>query len=126
MRPGLVVLAPVLLAACGRGMPEDGAPPAVHVAPAAVAPSASTRPAATERDRVALNGETRPVVAAPAAEGPRVYASALRTWIVDKPSPHAERLGYLRAGASSPTGRVAGTDGCPGGWYPVVPSGFVC
>jgi hypothetical protein len=125
MRPvvGSFVLLP--LAACGRGMPDDGAPPAAHVAKAA-APSASVSPPATERDRVALSGESRAATTRAVATGPRVYASALRTWVYEKPTSRAERLGYLRAGASSPTGPMAGNEGCPGGWYPVVPSGFVC
>jgi hypothetical protein len=126
MRPllGLLVVAP--LAACGRRVGDDGAPPAVHVAPVAPASSRATVAVATERDRVSLSGVTRAPAAVTAATGPQVYASALRTWVFEKPSPRAERLGYLRAGASSPIGPVAGNEGCPGGWYPVVPSGFVC
>jgi hypothetical protein len=124
MREGIVLLAVGLVAGCGRGVDDDAAPPALHLSPAGT-PLASATPPATERDRVALNGTTR-TAPAPESAGPRVYASALRTWIYDKPSPRAERLGYLRAGASASTGPVAGNEGCPGGWYPVAPGGFVC
>jgi hypothetical protein len=55
-----------------------------------------------------------------------VYAKALRAWVFDKPSAGATRIGYLRAGASSATPGPAGNDGCPGGFYPVEPHGFVC
>jgi hypothetical protein len=116
----------VLLAGCGRGADDTGAPPAAHLAPATVPAGSATLPAATERDRVALNGTTRALPPAAKNDGPRVHSSALRTWIYDKPSSRAERLGYLRAGASMPTGPVAGNEGCPGGWYPVAPGGFVC
>jgi hypothetical protein len=125
MRPVLGPFALLPLVACGRGTPDDGAPPAVHLAPVA-APSQSARVVESERDRVGLNGETRARAEANAQAGPRVYASALRTWVFEKPSPRSERLGYLRAGASTPTGPMAGNEGCPGGWYPVLPSGFVC
>src|SRR5688572_19600570 len=118
MRPGLGLLVVVPLTACGRDVPDDGAPPAAHLTPIATASSGATAVVATERDRVSLSGVTRASAASVPATGPRVYASALRTWVFDKPSPRAERLGYLRAGASSPIGPLAGNDGCPGGWYP--------
>jgi hypothetical protein len=68
-----------------------------------------------------------PTVPVPAADGPKLGSTANRTLIVDRPNAKARQLGYLHAG-----GRVArsekpyGTDGCPGGWYPVRPRGFVC
>ncbi len=114
----------VAVLSCNRSR-DDGA-----VASLALGPRASASPVAhvepTERDRVTLGGQAKPAAPPDARPGPRVYASSLRAWIYDKPSRGGERLGYLRAGASSPTGPVAGTDGCSGGWYPVVPEGFVC
>jgi hypothetical protein len=92
------------------------------------ASSASARPAPlpSERDRVTLDGATRPAPVAPSA-GPRIYAKALRAWVHEQPSSRAARIGYLRAGASSPTrAQAGGTEGCAGGWYPVEPRGFVC
>ena len=49
------------------------------------------------------------------------------TWIYDAPRPGAAPIGYLRFGAvigrwSEPESR----SGCTGGWYRVVPEGFVC
>ena len=75
-----------------------------------------------------LNGEGRPASVTVIAPGqPRIYSRALRTWVHEAPSKDSAQIGYLRAGASSPTGaEPAGRDACPGGWYPVVPRGFVC
>lgn len=57
----------------------------------------------------------------------RIYARALRTWIYEQPRAGATRLGTLRAGMSLRTrGDKSGTDGCPGGWHPVEPQGFIC
>lgn len=57
----------------------------------------------------------------------RIYSRSLRTWVYDRPAHGAQRIGLLRAGASSPTSpNAAGTDGCEGGWYPIEPSGYVC
>lgn len=116
------------LVACGRT--HAGAPPAVRLEPAVAVASAAfvpgkAQPRATERDRVTLDGQFHaPNVTNPG--GPRVYAKALRAWIFARPSANADRLGYLRAGSSSPTSAPIAGDGCPGGWYPVEPEGFVC
>ena len=57
----------------------------------------------------------------------QVFAKGLRAWVFAAPSPSAAKLGYLRAGASSPTTeKPAGYEGCPGGWFRVDPEGFVC
>jgi hypothetical protein len=75
---------------------------------------------------VDLNGESRPLAASSAA-GPRVYSRALRTWIYERQSKKSPRIGYLRAGASSPTAdRPEKTQDCPAGWVPVEPRGYVC
>jgi hypothetical protein len=77
---------------------------------------------------VSLSGESRALTVAVVERGaPRVFSRALRTWVHERPSRDAARLGYLRAGASSPTTQEpASNDGCKGGWYPVEPRGFVC
>ncbi|MBI4701997.1 MAG: hypothetical protein HY744_12740 [Deltaproteobacteria bacterium] len=68
-----------------------------------------------------------PQVPVPAADGPKLVALVHRTVVRDRPSASAKAIGYLRAG-----GRVAraaepySRKGCPGGWYPVRPRGFVC
>ena len=77
---------------------------------------------------VTLAGEHRPWTAAVVdAARPRVFSKGLRTWIYARPSRDSRRLGYMRAGASSPTAdKPAGFDRCKAGWYPVEPDGFVC
>jgi hypothetical protein len=119
-----------ILAVSGCGDGSDGAPSAMRVAELASAkPSVSPvakAPPATERDRVTLDGTFHAPAALPEPATPRIHAKALRAWIHARPTASSERLGYLRAGSSSPTGEAAGTDGCPGGWYAVEPEGFVC
>jgi L,D-transpeptidase catalytic domain len=77
---------------------------------------------------VSLAGVSQPLAVNVVDPGrPRVYARALRVWIYQKPSNASARLGYMRAGASSPTSpKPAGRDGCNVGWYPVEPEGYVC
>jgi hypothetical protein len=121
--------AAALAAGCSKG--KDGVPPAVRLEPlpsATVgAPASPARaPRVTQRDRVTLDGVYHPLAAVVTDGKPRVYAKALRAWIFAQPSAGAERLGYLRAGSSSPTTKPVAGDGCPGGWYPIEPEGFVC
>lgn len=77
---------------------------------------------------VTLGGEFRPLsVSVVDPSRRRVYSRSLRTWIHARPSKKSRRLGYLRAGASTPTSdKPAGHDGCKQGWYPVEPDGYVC
>jgi L,D-transpeptidase catalytic domain len=97
-------------------------------------PSAASSPnpirpwtAAPSMPLVTLDGKTHPLSVTVVSSGPRVYSRALTTWISEKPSMTARHIGYFRAGDSSPTSaRPAGTSDCPGGWYPVVPRGYVC
>jgi hypothetical protein len=111
-----------------EGTPTGSSDPAaVHVAPAE-APAAPPAPEEDTRPLVELSGRSRPASVAIVAPGqPRVYARQMRVWVHEQPSAEARRLGYLRAGASSPTvDPPAGTAGCPGGWRPVAPRGYVC
>ena len=103
-------------------------PPAARLTAATPRPAASARIAeSTERDRVSLDGGTRAPTAPATAEGPRIYAKALRAWIHVRPSRGSERLGVLRAGTSLPmSGEAVAGEGCPGGWRSVEPRGFVC
>lgn len=113
--------------AAGCGGKSNPAPPATRLTPVTSAQVVTaTPPRPSARDRVTVDGTFHAPVAAPAVASVRVYAKALRAWIQARPSPASERLGYFRAGSSSPTTRAAGTEGCPGGWYPVEPEGFVC
>jgi hypothetical protein len=117
-----------IAAACSKG--ADPAPPALALAPALSVPSSSAAPLVAGtgmRDRVTFDGAYHGAVEpSPPPAGPRIYAKALRAWIQARPAAGSERLGYLRAGSSSPTSAAVGRDGCPGGWYPVVPEGFIC
>lgn len=73
---------------------------------------------------IGLDGVLKP---APEAAGRRLYARSLRSWIYERPSRAAEKLGYFRAGSSLLVrGERAATEGCAKGWYPVEPRGFVC
>ncbi len=128
------------LAACShhRADPTSKAEPApAHAAPVASASvSAGATPEALptapptepEPPVVSLSGKSRPRAVAVVDPGtPRVYSRALRTWIHKRPSRSSRRLGYMRAGASTPTSKkAAGFDDCKGGWYPVQPRGYVC
>ncbi|MEB2313630.1 MAG: L,D-transpeptidase [Sorangiineae bacterium] len=102
---------------------------------ASSAQAAGAQPAAApeaERSKtpplVDLAGRSHPLSLAVVDPGrPRIASRALRTWVHERPSLGAPKLGYLRAGASSPTSaEPAGFDGCKGGWYPVEPRGYVC
>lgn len=57
----------------------------------------------------------------------RVYSTRLFTWVYEKPNLDSKRLGYLRAGASSPArGPAVPASGCQSGFYPILPRGYVC
>jgi len=131
----LLVSAIALVAGCSR----EEAPTLASARPAASAEAPEPGPEASasavpERPRprlapaVTLAGESRALSQVIVAPGrPRVYAKALRAWIHARPSRESPRLGYLRAGSSSPTGdEPAGHSGCRGGWYSVEPDGYVC
>lgn len=82
---------------------------------------------AREPARVRLDGTAELLAVSAVGSGPRVYSRQIRTWIYEEPSSSSRRLGYFRAGASSPTSDApAGFDGCRKGWYPVQPAGYVC
>jgi hypothetical protein len=122
----------LVLAGCERD-PTFVAPPAARLAspssPTSIA-SAQLPSAASVRSRaprVNLAGVVTEPEHVPALGGPQIFAKSLRTWVFARPTASAEKLGYLRAGASSPTSaEAAGFDGCPGGWFRIDPEGFVC
>ena len=123
------VLVSVLIPACAKdekpalSRAEQTPVPATSAA----ASEGSVRRRLPEPPLVDLSGRGRPVALARVSSGPRVYSRALRTWVHEGPSASSRRLGYLRAGASSPTAASpSGRAGCAGGWYPVEPRGFVC
>lgn len=76
---------------------------------------------------VDLSGATAALAIAEVEKGPRIYSRHLYLWVYEKPNRSSRRLGYLRAGSSSPTTeKPVGHHGCKGGWFPVMPQGFVC
>lgn len=66
-------------------------------------------------------------VPVPAADGPKLGVISNLVPVRESPQRKSKVLGYLHAGA-----RVArsvepfSSQGCPGGWYPIRPRGFVC
>lgn len=85
------------------------------------------QPASSLPSRVTLDGALHEPPQPLPSGAPRIFAKALRAWVFAAPSPLSPKLGYLRAGASSPsTAKPVGFDGCPGGWFSIVPEGFVC
>jgi lipoprotein-anchoring transpeptidase ErfK/SrfK len=96
----------------------------------ALEPASSAGPRAPEKlgPRVTLDGKDRALPATVARAGsPRIHSRSLRAWVYEKPNRDSRRLGYLRAGSSSPTSdKPAGHLGCKGGWFPVEPRGYLC
>lgn len=102
------ILAALLSLGCKRSQPNDSA-----------TPDGVTVEAGGE-------GDLEPAVA-PTTEKSKIASRAMETFVYEQPSPTAKKLGYLRAGAIVDTrGGVAGKNGCPGGWVPIEPMGFVC
>ena len=138
--PLFVALVLVCFTVCGCRQAGQGdrepsgagsaAPPLLNSTPAMTSAPSSAEPEPRRRTpippRVTLSGRHNPMsVSVPGS--PRVYANRLRAWIHARPHRDSQRLGYLRAGSSSPTSsRAAGHAGCRGGWYPVKPDGYVC
>ncbi|MEJ7730949.1 MAG: L,D-transpeptidase [Polyangiaceae bacterium] len=59
--------------------------------------------------------------------GHQLASIAMRTWIYVAPDDRSTKLGYLRAGAVIERGaEPVGNKRCAGGWYRVVPRGYVC
>ncbi len=64
---------------------------------------------------------------APTAEKSKIAARTMEAFVYEQPSSSSKKLGYLRAGAIVETrGGVNTKNGCPGGWVPIEPAGFVC
>lgn len=100
-------------------------------APASSPPSASDNAEEAKPQpilpRVDLSGNAHLLSVADLKPGPRVYARHLRAWIYAKPDRSSQKIGYLRAGSSSPTSEEpVGHAGCKGGWHRVEPRGFIC
>src|SRR5262249_38707183 len=63
----------------------------------------------------------------PVPDGPRLGAVAMAAPIFTNPDRHSPKLGYLRAGGTVVRGQEpASHDDCEGGWYRVLPVGYIC
>jgi hypothetical protein len=72
-------------------------------------------------------GTAIPDVPEPPADGPQLGSIANLTPVRSRPAKDAKEIGYLHAGAKVARAEKAySKDGCPGGWYPIRPRGFVC
>jgi hypothetical protein len=123
--PPLVALT-VLLACSGT---EPPLPRSVALARTAAVPVATV--AVEEKAAVAAPApvavlEPDAPVRDPEPE-PELVATAREVVIYEAPNRRSERLGYLRLGARVPrSAETHGHDGCSGGWYRIMPAGFVC
>ncbi|MGZ3453900.1 MAG: L,D-transpeptidase [Polyangiales bacterium] len=98
----------LLAAGCGKGSANPNA-----------APDGVTTEAGIE-------GDLEPATA-PTQEKSQIAARAMETFVYEQPTTTSKKLGYLRAGSIVDTkGKVAGKNGCPGGWVPIEPQGYVC
>ena len=117
-----LLLLPALAAACAGAADRDP-PRALADPPVAASASASASVSAPASD-------SAPPAASPPTEDrqPRLTSQGYVTWIWPKPAVEKTFLGYLRFGGSLPlrsTERARGP-GCPGGFVPVEPRGWVC
>src|SRR4051812_15443503 len=97
------------LAACKGAPSEEGVVALSMPAPAATAPA--------EDDPATL----------PHPGGPRLGAVAMAATIHVKPDRRSAKLGYLRAGGTVVRGeKPVALDDCKGGYYHVLPAGYVC
>ncbi len=117
------------------------APPPLVVAPAAK-PEAASEPAlapeleALHEAPAEAPSEAPLAVVEEAAEAappepeyvaPTLTSVARETWIYARPSPKAQKIGYLRVGAVvSRSLKPHGSEGCKRGWYRIQPEGYVC
>jgi lipoprotein-anchoring transpeptidase ErfK/SrfK len=112
--------------------------PALFFAACANKSNASNADAATVADSAALaasgSAASLPAVTRPLnprgpqiPEGPVLAAIALDVSIYATPSKTAKKLGALRVGAVvRRSDAPVSQDGCPGGWFKLVPDGYVC
>src|SRR5262249_34716030 len=69
----------------------------------------------------------RPPRTDPTPGGPRVGAIAMAAPTLPNPHRKSPKLGYLRAGGTVVRGEdPVSHDDCEGGWYRVLPIGYVC
>ncbi len=109
----------VLVTACGDGVEPGEAVPNANVVGMDPLASASgevaSLPVALAVDMTAKEG------------GPELGAVQMLVSIYEKPDRRGKKLGYLRVGQRVPRGeKPAAHDACQGGFYNILPRGFVC
>lgn len=105
---GALAIAGLLVGGCGK-----------HASDSNAAPDGVSNEAGSA-------GDIEPATA-PTQDKSQIAARAMETFVYEQPSLSSKKLGYLRAGSIVDTrGPVAGKNGCPGGWVPIEPNGFVC
>lgn len=63
----------------------------------------------------------------PRPDGPRIGAVQMAAPIFEKPDRRSPKLGYLRAGGTAVRAeKPVALDDCQGGWYRVLPAGYIC
>ena len=93
------------------------------------APAAATlkAPAPPSTDKPAADAAPSGKAEDEPGHGAKIGSIAMRTWIYVAPDDRSTKLGYLRAGAVVDRAeRSAGDKNCDGGWYRIVPRGYVC
>ncbi|MDI1451098.1 L,D-transpeptidase [Polyangium sp. 6x1] len=117
-RPALLAL---LLVLPGCGNVEDPPGRVLDRAPAGATLKRPEKPADTLAADKRAEEESEP------GRGAKIGSIAMRTWIYVAPNDRSTKLGYLRAGAVVDRAEAsAGTKNCEGGWYRIVPRGYVC
>jgi lipoprotein-anchoring transpeptidase ErfK/SrfK len=107
-----LVVTCILLAACRKG--NDSA-------------DGGTEAGTTQTTVALVDGGARASTGAPVLSGPVIAAIALDVPVYERANKLSRKLGVLRVGAVVQREETqAGTEGCQGGWYKVMPRGYVC
>lgn len=115
----LVLGALLVAAAACKSKPSNETPSLEGIFGLSEAPALSKEAAESQ---LPTSPETMPV-----ANGPKLGSIVFATPIYASPDRRSEKVGYLRAGGQlTRAEKPVKTDDCEGGWYRVMPSGFVC
>jgi lipoprotein-anchoring transpeptidase ErfK/SrfK len=111
------LLALVVAVSCQRPPRGEGSAEPVTSASSAPAP-------ATLAPTFGKNAEAKVMP----TDRPMLGVTAFTTIVFAEPKDTARRIGYLRLGARVPRSEEAHskTKSCPGGWYEILPAGYVC
>lgn len=114
-----LISAAVLGVGCRGASHEDGA------ADGGLVPNAKAQAVGTAA--AGAGAESQDPATLPRADGPQLGVVAMGVAIYEKPDPRSDKLGYLRIGTTVTRGdKPVKLDTCRGGWYRVLPAGYVC